>query len=132
MKKFSIYTRIYFFILIIALLAAQAFAQESADSTKKDYGLHFNGYPFAFYSPETEFAFGGGGVMTFYTDKDPILNPSKVTFSGWYSTVKAYQMLIKSSLYFSKNTIASDIELRFVHEFDKFFGVGNNTPDLGQ
>ena len=131
MKKLSVYTRVSFFVLIIALLAAQAFAQESADSTKKDYKLHFNGYPFAFYSPETELAFGGGGVMTFYTDKDPILNPSKITFSGWYATLKSYQLLLKSSLYFSKNTIASDIEIRLAHEYDKFFGIGNNTPDNG-
>jgi outer membrane protein assembly factor BamA len=131
MKKFSIFTRGCFIFLILAFLSTQTFAQEDADSTKKDYGLKFNGYPFAFYSPETEFAAGGGGVMTFYMEKDPELNPSKLTFSGWYASVKAYQLLLKSSLYFEKNTIASDIELRFVHEFDKFYGVGNNTPDLG-
>lgn len=42
-------------------------------------------YPYAYYTPETEPAIGGGGIMTFYTGAEKILRPSKPTLSVYYS-----------------------------------------------
>jgi outer membrane protein assembly factor BamA len=102
----------------------------SQDSTKS-YKTRFNGYPYAYYTPETELAFGVGGVITYYTKKDPQLNPSNLTLSGFYSTVKTYEINLNSTLFLARNKMASVIKLNFAHTVDKFFGVGNNTPELG-
>ena len=54
-----------------------------------DRSLKIAAYSFAFYSPETELAFGAGGIATFYSSgHDPDLRPSKVSLSGcsWTGT----------------------------------------------
>lgn len=50
-------------------------------STKK---VDFSGYPYAFYTPETQAAFGGGGIFLFYTERNEALRPSKVGFGALY------------------------------------------------
>jgi len=132
--------RAFFIVIGFALLITNIFAQDSSsvaatdqdnpDSTK-NYETLINGYPYAFYTPETELAFGVGGVMTFYTKKDPVLKPSKIVLSGFYSTVKTYEINLNSNIFLAKNTMASDIQLKFAHTYDKFFGIGNDTPEFG-
>ena len=41
------------------------------DSTKKRE-LSFNGYPYAYYTPETQLAFGVGGIFLFYASASSI------------------------------------------------------------
>ena len=58
----------------------------------KSRGTKVKIFPYAFYNPEVELAFGAGGLITFYTSEDPILRPSKFSLSGWYSTSKQYRV----------------------------------------
>ncbi len=51
--------------------------------------------------------------------------------SGFYSTIKAYEILLSSELFFTENKFASIIDLNFSHKVDKFFGIGNGTPENG-
>ena len=39
----------------------------SENDTTNQRGLTFNGYPYAYYTPETQLAFGAGGIFIFYT-----------------------------------------------------------------
>jgi outer membrane protein assembly factor BamA len=101
-----------------------------SDSTV-DRSLSFNGYPYAFYTPETELAFGGGGILIFYTSDHIDMLPSKVGFGGYYSTNGQYSIGINPVLYFSKNRIYLEFPFNFGHYIDKFWGIGDNTVDTG-
>jgi outer membrane protein assembly factor BamA len=101
-----------------------------SDSTV-DRSLSFNGYPYAFYTPETELAFGAGGILIFYTSDHIDMLPSKVGFGGYYSTNGQYSIGINPVLYFSKNRIYIEFPFKFGHFIDKFWGIGDNTVDTG-
>ena len=119
-----------FLICIITIGTAELAAQDEADTTK-NYQSSLSAYPYVYYTPETEFAFGAGGVFTFFSQKDSVLNPSNISFSAFYSTVKTYEFSAISNLFFYKNKMASSIDIRYGNKVDRFYGVGNNTPDLG-
>jgi hypothetical protein len=89
------------------------------------------GYPYAYYTPETQFAVGVGGIATFYTSQDNQLRPSKVVLSGYYTSNKQYLVTLNPELYYSKNRYYTGLKLTFGHYVDKFYGIGNATPDLG-
>jgi outer membrane protein assembly factor BamA len=105
-------------------------AEESADSTV-DRKMNITAYPYVFYTPETELAFGAGGIMTFYTASDALLRPSKVGLSGYYSTLDQYQLSISPEVYFNKNRLFVGSRFAFGHYVDRFYGIGKDTPDLG-
>ncbi len=88
-------------------------------------------YPYAYYTPETELAFGAGGIVTFYTSKeDAILRPSKVTLSGYYTTKTQYKFTGAPVLYFGRNRTIVTGNIDYGFYVDKFWGIGNETPDL--
>ncbi len=126
-----------FLLFATALPAAaqpnpEAFPDTTAPpDTTKDYTTSINAYPYLFYTPETELAFGAGGIMTFYTAEERILRPSKIALSGYYSTNAQYYMSVSPELYFSRNEIFTKLDINFGHIVDRFYGVGNDTPDLG-
>ena len=92
----------------------------------------FNGYPYAFYTPETQAAFGGGGIFLFYTkNKSDELRPSKIGFGAHYTTNKQYKFSLNSSIYFNSNKLVIKMPLSFGYTLDKFWGVGNSTLDTG-
>lgn len=88
-------------------------------------------FPYAYYTPETQFAVGAGGIATFYTSKEGELRPSKVVVSGYYTSNEQYLVTVNPELYFSRNRYYAGMKLTFGHYVDKFYGIGNDTPDLG-
>ena len=88
-------------------------------------------FPYAYYTPETQFAVGAGGIATFYTAGDRSLRPSKVVVSGYYTSNEQYLVTINPEFYFSRNRYFAGLNLSFGHYVDKFWGIGNDTPDLG-
>jgi outer membrane protein assembly factor BamA len=117
-------------ILFLTLLYPfSLLGQEIADSSK--FGLSFSGYPYVYYTPETELAFGVGGIMTFYTARDMELRPSKVVLSGYYATTGQYKISLIPQLYFLRNLYFAAVTLDFGKYVDKFFDIGNSTPDIG-
>ena len=100
------------------------------DSTNKRK-LTFNGYPYAYYTPETELAFGVGGIMIFYTGLDSIVSPSKTVVSGYYSTLKQYKITLNPAMYFFEDKLFIGAYLSFGHFVDKFWGIGNETDENG-
>jgi len=116
--------------IYLALYMGALYAQSESDSTA-GYETTLNAYPYAYYTPETQLAFGAGGVVTFFTQKNAVINPSNVTFSGFYSTIKTYELSLVSNLYFDQNKFASSIDIRFGHKIDRYYGTGNNTDNIG-
>lgn len=128
-------------VAVLALHASGAWAQGTPaphDTTQavvqrqllKTRSMQINAYPYVYYTPETELAFGAGGITTFYTSKeDAILRPSKISASGYYSTKKQYKFTVSPQLYFARNQtiVTSNIDYGFY--VDKFWGIGNETPD---
>lgn len=90
-----------------------------------------NAYPYAYYTPETELAFGAGGIMTFYTSQDSTLRPSKVTLSGYYSTKGQYKFSAGPQVYLQRNLFFLSGNVDYGYYVDKFWGIGNDSPDLG-
>lgn len=132
--------RAFFFVIAIVALFINSYAQDSTGieitgqenpESTKNYDALINAYPYAYYTPETQFAIGAGGVLTYYTKEDPDLNPSNLTLSAFYSTVKTYELNLNSTLFLARNTMASVIKLKFAHTVDRFYGIGNDTPDSG-
>jgi outer membrane protein assembly factor BamA len=124
-------------LLLTAILATGTSALQAQDSTQAaaelimGRGLKLAAYPYAFYTPETELAFGAGGLVTFYTSKRQAdLRPSKVSLSGYYSTRKQYKFSQTTQLYLDDNRWFVALPLEFGFYVDKFWGVGNQTPEI--
>ncbi|UCG89239.1 MAG: BamA/TamA family outer membrane protein [Gemmatimonadota bacterium] len=124
-------------LLAVGVMAATAPTAEAQDSTQPAVeiiagrGTKLAAYPYAFYSPETELAFGAGGVLTFYSSKQQAdLRPSKVSLSGYYSTRKQYKFSQTTQLYLDRNRWFVSLPLEFGFYVDKYWGVGNQTPDV--
>jgi len=84
-----------------------------------------------YYTPETELAFGVGGITTFYTSReDAILRPSKVALSGYYATTGQYKFSLNPQLYFGRNKTIISANIDYGHYVDKFWGIGPDTPDI--
>ncbi len=101
-------------------------------NTKKADSLRsnsFNAYPYAFYTPESQLAFGAGGIYIFYGGKETNLRPSKIGFGGYYSTNKQYKLSVNPNLYFFGNKLYVEIPTSFGYFINKFWGIGDDVPD---
>lgn len=119
-------------ILIIGFLLAtsQLFAQENVDSNnvkKIEYAF----YPMVFYTPETQFAFGAGGLLYTRLGFEKDLQPSKIQLSSYYTTNHQFSFAIIPTLYFGgKARVISESKFIYSKEISKFYGIGNNTPGI--
>lgn len=86
-------------------------------------------YPYVYYTPETQLAFGAGGIVTFYTSQEKLLRPSKATVSAYYTTTGQYKFSLSPQLYFGQNTVFMSADLTYGYYVDKYWGIGDDTPD---
>ena len=114
---------------IIDVSLTESKADEKLDSlNQNNFGLI--GYPFAFYSPETELAFGAGGMFYFRLGLFRDIRLSKITISAYYTTNKQYNFSVIPVIYFPGNKqVNLNGKINFAKEEGKFFGVGNQTFD---
>lgn len=103
-------------------------AQEESDSS--DSSLDFFGYPYAFYTPETNIAFGAGGMVYFRTSNQKRLNLSSILLSGYYTINNQYNITLTPEIYFSRNTMISTGKINFGKFLDKFYGYGSNSEEI--
>jgi outer membrane protein assembly factor BamA len=119
----------------IGVTATRATATPDSITTKPDgntpHTTALKAFPYIYYTPETELAAGVGGILTFYTGPDSILHPSNMGISGYYSTNGQYNISLTPKLYYSRNDVYASASVNLGHIVDKFFGIGNETPDLG-
>jgi outer membrane protein assembly factor BamA len=125
-------------MMVVFIVSAlnMSYAQESeknkseSDSTGSRE-LSINAYPYIYYTPETELAFGAGGILVFYTSDDTIILPSKVVLGGYYSTKAQYKVTLDPAFYFYENSLFVNLPLSFGYFVDKYFGIGPNSLDDG-
>jgi len=102
---------------------------EKADSTDTGNSkIHV--YPYLFYTPETHLALGAAAISYFRTSADTLVKLSKLTLSGYYSTRRQYYVVLRPEFYLKQNTYRIYLDANFGNFYDKFWGVGNTTPDL--
>lgn len=89
----------------------------------------FNTYPFVSYTPETDVAFGAGGIFIYYTGKEKNLKPSKIGFGGYYSINNQYRVSMINDLYLFKNKLYINLPMNYGFYINKFWGIGDDTTD---
>ena len=120
---------LHFTILLIFLTTLNFHGQTKEDSTEtKDFGIF--GYPYAFYSPETDLAFGVGGMLYFRTTKDSAIKLSNIILSGYYTINNQYQITLAPELYLSKSGDYFKSRLFYGRFIDKFYGYGSQSPEI--
>lgn len=105
-------------VLLLSLIHTVQ-AQEKVDSNKvKVFAL-----PLFFYSPDTRFGIGAGGITTFRTPVST--QPSSVTFSFAYTQRKQILAWFPYQVYFGRGKYLSYGELGWYKYVYQFFGIGN-------
>ncbi|MGB5321860.1 BamA/TamA family outer membrane protein [Lutimonas sp.] len=141
--KFSPFT-----LLVVAFLCNNlAFAQIVTDTLSQDIienvykevpntvkndsikRTSFSAYPYVFYSPESQFAGGAGGIYIFYAGQEKDLKPSKIGFGGYYSTNKQYKLSVSPVLYLFDNNLYIEAPTSFGFFINKYWGIGDDVPD---
>ena len=101
-----------------------------ADSVSSIRGLSLAGYPYIFYSPETEFALGGALVATYRTTDSLKAKPSNFTLSGYYSVKSQYDIYFVPEAFFEEGKYYLTGFIDYGRYVDKFWGIGNDVPDI--
>lgn len=89
--------------------------------------------PIVFYSPETNFAIGGGGQIFFKTKKSEseILN-STVLASAIYTLNKQLIVEVKPQIYLSNDEFFLDSKFRYKIFPNHFWGLGSDAADTNE
>jgi hypothetical protein len=107
-------------------------AQE--DANKPDTvgvgGTDWFAYPFVFYSPETNWAFGAGGIIYFKLSDQFKSKPSSITASGFYTINEQFDITIIPEIYLKHDQHLLSIKFNYGEIFDYFYGVGSTSPDI--
>jgi len=119
----------YYIIILLFFFIAEINAQSEEDTTVTN-GITFFGYPYLFYTPETNLAFGAGGIMYFRTAREQELNLSSVLLSGYYTINNQYSLTLAPELYLSRNRYIARGEFNFGKFLDKFYGYGSNSEEI--
>jgi hypothetical protein len=116
-------------VLVILFTTSNFTGQTKEDSSEtKDFGLF--GYPYAFYSPETNLAFGVGGMVYFRTTKDKDIELSNIVLSGYYTINNQYTINLTPELYLSKSGDYFKGDFFYGKFLDKFYGYGSQSPEI--
>lgn len=110
-----------------------AFVPAPQDSTQDSTSAPRNGFlplPIFFYTPETGFA-GGASVLYFYRNPEdgPRARPSNLASDVIYTEENQLIAEVGYELYFQHEEYRANGGIQFVKYPDKFFGIGNRTPD---
>jgi outer membrane protein assembly factor BamA len=112
--------------LPIDSLGNATFADTSADR-KYDYFV----YPYIFYTPETQLAFGAGGMLYFRTGGQRWVRPSKVLLTSYYTSNNQYNIALKPTIHFARlQRDLLEMELSLRREQLKYYGKGPDTPEI--
>ncbi|MCU4154651.1 BamA/TamA family outer membrane protein [Carboxylicivirga sp. A043] len=81
------------------------------------------------YTPETEWLLSGGGLITFKTYKDKLLNLSSIPFSVGYSTNGSFAVKAINVIYWKNDNIRSIGEFQLRDMPDNYWGIGFQNGD---
>ncbi len=129
--------RYYVLICFLLLIGVQLFGQDQdvqnqavSSDTIKTQNINTLLVPIVFYSPETNFAFGGGGQMFFKTKKSSstYLN-SSILASAIYTLNKQLILEFQPQIYFNNENYFLDSKFRYKVFPNLFYGIGPNTKE---
>ncbi len=103
-------------------------AKKKRDSLT-DRKSSLSAYPYAYYTPETQLAFGAGGIYIFYTGDEKDLLPSQIGFGGYYTSNNQYKLSLSNAFYFFDNTLYFSVPVSYGLYVNKYWGVGDDTPE---
>ncbi len=123
-------------IFSLVILTTNTFGQnQSVDNqaiqtdTLKSKNVSMLLVPLAFYSPETNFAFGGGGQIFFKTKKSTSETLNSTLFlTAIYTLNKQLIIEAQPQIYFNNEKYFLDSRLRYKIFPNLFWGIGPNTP----
>lgn len=123
---------LFFCILLPTLAMFRAAAQEEAQSgppppEKDNFG--WIAYPYVFYSPESNLAFGAGGFVYFRFSPDTTIKPSSITPSAYYSINDQFDITIIPEFYIGRRLYIYSY-VSFGEYIDKFYGIGPHTAEI--
>jgi len=108
----------------------QAQARDVADSVSTHT---LDAYPYVFYTPETKIAFGGGGTYTWrYAGEDPDLPPNSFMAALTFTQRKQMIIALTPEIFTRNRKWLLNGYLGYYHYPDKFWGIGNDTPDSAE
>jgi outer membrane protein assembly factor BamA len=120
----------YIAFLFIPCLRAVAQSSASGDeATKKEKTSGLTFLPVIYYTPETKWAFGGGGLYYFRVTRDQaVTRPSNISFIAVYTQRKQIDLEMNPDFYLRKGL---HIQTKFQYsDFpDQFYGIGNRTTE---
>jgi len=114
-------------LLAPILLAAALPSGGQTDTPSTAAPLH--GFPYVYYTPETNWAFGGTAIVTFRPGGDTALNPSSITLDAYYTVKKQYRCSVAPEIYFSSNRYLVSGSIAYGKIVDRYWGVGPLTED---
>ncbi len=116
---------------VIAFAVPSNIIAEEPDSTSNSNNKIF-AYPYLFYTPETQFAFGAGGIFYFRSSKNFEARPSSVIFSGYYTTNRQYYIDVKPKIYFDNESYYLNSKFSFSKLEENFYGIGSTANEIKQ
>jgi len=89
--------------------------------------------PIIFYTPETQFGFGAG-VQSFIYSNSNVYNSreSNILLTAMYTTRKQFMLDVTPKIYFNRGDLFFDGLFRYRLFPNRFWGIGNNTPESNE
>jgi outer membrane protein assembly factor BamA len=117
----------FFFVVHLQAVTQSSASDDEAVKKEKTSGLTF--LPVIFYTPETKWALGGGGLYYFRVTEDPAVSrPSNITFSAVYSQRKQTSAELNPDFYLAKG-YHIQAKIQYSDFPDQFYGIGNRTTE---
>ncbi len=120
-------------LLVPVLVSAQVTEKEvfvTTDTINKNKKIQVLALPIVFYSPETEFAFGGGGQLFLLGEKSRFRNRiSNIFFTAIYTSRNQVIIEFLPEIYLASGNYFIDMAYRFEIFPNSFWGIGPTTPE---
>lgn len=123
-------------LLVIPAAVAQTGADQGvvrSDTLGKGKSVKLVGIPVIFSTPETGFGFGGGGQLFITREQNTFLaRQSNILFTGIYTANSQIVIEANPQVYFGEGNYYLDGSYQFKIYPNKFWGIGNNTPESNE
>jgi len=113
-----------FLFILLFIVRNEGFAQERAYPVKDSLVWKRSILPVAFYLPETSFAFGATGILTFKKSSAKKERPSQILFAGIYTLKNQIEFLSVFEIYADQRKHRLKGEVGFYRYFYNYFGIG--------
>ncbi len=128
-KLTAAFIALVLFVCVPDAAWSQVEVQAGRDSTSIGK-LKITGYPYIFYTPEIEFALGGAVILSMPLSADTNVKASNAMISGYYSQKHSYDIFLNPEFFLGEDKYYIGLSVDFFRYVDKYWGIGNNTPDL--